>query len=894
MQDLFVENVRKGETSKLASQVKKGADPKAISANGQHAVVVALRSKQLGCLRELIRLGGLVDLSEDGPDRDSPLKIAVQLMNMEAVEILLAGGADAAGKWDRDKEGFPSPVWYCVYQNKGNSHIAMLKLLLLKGKPNLSNLEFPQGKDGGGSAVWFASYKNQVQALELLISVGADVDSPNITTNSCSTPLEIASQEGHLEIVKLLLGAGAQPSHHALTLAIHRVRVEVIVELICAGANINEKAVDNGNAPLAVAAMHPSPLGPTIVGLLISAGAEVDRGNNHMETAVHLAAERGNADSVKELVEGLANLELIDGYHRTPLAYACQHGHVETVKVLLKGCPAFGKKCPGADPNHSPRPGFSPLQLAYHFGKVDVVRVLVGAGVRWEEGSPMPRTEFNASVHNELATLLVGDLMQRRQELIRALKQNPPELTVVSRLVGLGKLNPNFAISLESGERATPLMLACKISSKSDNTYFQELWVPYVQTVKLMILEGAAVNVELDNGTTALYYAACMSECHQLVELLLGYSGKQTDTDLLEESAVRTISNPKVRQILALHEEKRRVLQVGATCLLSGLQAAQYNGKKVLVQQTAGGRPEGRVLVVLLDDLLPTPTPAPAAADAAGSDAIAEAPKSLKFKPQNLVRVCSGRGCECTELRLRCRRCGSSYYCSRRCRDDPSRAHDAACAFINEEKQKSAKSFREALFKNDVHAIREAIESGADLGSNVVGYDKTPLEMAASLGHVDCLRELLKAGVDANSGDAVAHAIRARKIDTMRVLIQEHNADVRRIQWSLDANDLHDSRVVEMYEMLESTKRRQAQQHMFQGFRIGGVGPSDVSPFDLASLGGTTPLEALGQIQEGEEEEEGEMAAYRRQLMEDQHRFAVDDDYDDTWEEEEEEVKGRV
>ena len=71
-----------------------------------------------------------------------------------------------------------------------------------------------------------------------------------------------------------------------------------------------------------------------IVGLLIDAGANVYSENNDGVTAIHLAAEKGRANVVRVLLKAEANFAARDGSGRTPLYRAVENGHGDVIDLL--------------------------------------------------------------------------------------------------------------------------------------------------------------------------------------------------------------------------------------------------------------------------------------------------------------------------------------------------------------------------------------------------------------------------------------------------------------------------------------------------------------------------------------------------------------------------------
>ena len=87
----------------------------------------------------------------------------------------------------------------------------MLKLLLAAGgdisKPLTS------GPNQGASAVWAAAFKGRSECLPQLLAAGCDV---NACSDDGRSPVDVATANGHKEMVEDLLLAGATPSSVAV------------------------------------------------------------------------------------------------------------------------------------------------------------------------------------------------------------------------------------------------------------------------------------------------------------------------------------------------------------------------------------------------------------------------------------------------------------------------------------------------------------------------------------------------------------------------------------------------------------------------------------------------------------------------------------------------------
>ena len=107
---------------------------------------------------------------------------------------------------------------------------------------NQARKEGPEGWMAGATALYHASRNGHKDVVRFLLQAGANVNQAN---KNGSTPLNIASENGHTEMVGLLLQAGAdanQANKHGetpLNKAIENGRTEMVRFLLQAGADPN-------------------------------------------------------------------------------------------------------------------------------------------------------------------------------------------------------------------------------------------------------------------------------------------------------------------------------------------------------------------------------------------------------------------------------------------------------------------------------------------------------------------------------------------------------------------------------------------------------------------------------------------------------------------------------
>ena len=184
---------------------------------------------------------------------------------------------------------------------------------------------------------------------------------PNLVNELDESPLFVASAAGHVEVVRLLVDAGADKNFAvlgmtSLMLASRQGRVEMVRLLVEAGADKDMTCTcDHAGATALMLAACRNRV--EVVRLLVEAGAEKDVADKdgfltpaeiallpgiddegvfmyHDHTALMTAARHGYVEVVRLLVEAGADKAVTDSVGRTALTLAARKGHVEVVSLL--------------------------------------------------------------------------------------------------------------------------------------------------------------------------------------------------------------------------------------------------------------------------------------------------------------------------------------------------------------------------------------------------------------------------------------------------------------------------------------------------------------------------------------------------------------------------------
>ena len=222
------------------------------------------------------------------------------------------------------------------------------------------------------SNIWKAAAKGDLEGVQKLVEKKKEEDKKKFINeenrvDEGKTPLHYAAENGRLDVIKYLLGEGANVNHKVVVspygsnisgAPLHAAAVQGFLDIVKVlveqgGANI-ELGNQNDNKPLYLAAKHGH---LNIVKYLVRKGANVNSKNSLGNFPFHPAARRGYFDIVKYLVENGAEptttiilSKVFDGFSvnlRTPILNDMESRNADLVKIkegLPKKLPQEPKK----------------------------------------------------------------------------------------------------------------------------------------------------------------------------------------------------------------------------------------------------------------------------------------------------------------------------------------------------------------------------------------------------------------------------------------------------------------------------------------------------------------------------------------------------------------------
>lgn len=210
----------------------------------------------------------------------------------------------------------------------------------------------------GRTALHIAAAQNDDETVNLFLKLKANA---NLKDNDGRTPMELAALHHHPDLVRQLAKVQTEPLNFYSAVILGKT--ERVKELLKEKPELVEGGT--GWAPLYIAAEEGH---EEIARVLLDAGADVHGRKDITPLDWAVSAKRPNIKLVKLLIDRGAEVNRHDSLFKyTPLHRAAQHGDVELVKLLLEA---------KADPRAKETFGKTPLDLARESKHQDIVKLL--------------------------------------------------------------------------------------------------------------------------------------------------------------------------------------------------------------------------------------------------------------------------------------------------------------------------------------------------------------------------------------------------------------------------------------------------------------------------------------------------------------------------------------
>ena len=539
-QEGVVDSARFLITFSLVPSVQTGGSPLHIAASLGH----------LDTVRRILEDGARVDQRKE--DGTTALHCASTMGHAEVVELLLEEEADP------EATGKSGATALMMAASMG--HLAVVESLLAGGADPDTRHVF-----GQTTALHFAAEVGRLEVMRSLCRAGADVEAEKVTGGTAlhtaadanmtgsvtvlveecgadinkllmrdTTPLYLAAQRGHTEVVRELVRLGARVNfvmpqgrhgghlislssdgsvggHYpvkntevgngatALHAAVENGHLETSRALLEGGAEQSDSM--EGATPLVISLQYRHPL---IALLLLEDGWPDPRLDAQVpsdgSSALLVAAGYGYLEVVRRLIERGAELSLTNRRGATPLSFALHSRQQEVARLLVEAGAVTG-------------PDMTSLHSAVQTRVLSLVREVLGRGDQVNVKGPDDQTALHLAAGGPVSIVLA--LLQAGAEvdsLVRSSLATPLHMaalagntnTVIALLDSGAKLQPRAGESLYG---ATPLYLAAQNG--------------HTETVRALLGRGADINCRLRRmGATPLFISAERGHT-DLVSLLL-------------------------------------------------------------------------------------------------------------------------------------------------------------------------------------------------------------------------------------------------------------------------------------------------------------------------------------------------------------------------------------
>uniref|UniRef100_A0A1A9VK18 ANK_REP_REGION domain-containing protein n=1 Tax=Glossina austeni TaxID=7395 RepID=A0A1A9VK18_GLOAU len=543
----LLEAAKKGDINEVRRLISEGADVNAYDGSQDNSLYWAVKNDHSYIAKVLLDNGATFIAYESSRERHVlskyekveaehckvSLHLAARLGDLKAVKDLLKKEAhtNVNAQNDKGQTPFDLAVDEEIKDLLQSVKEANDKLLEAAKSGNIGDIENLLNEEGkaqvnatdqyGATPLHLAAENGHTDIVNALLNEGADVNAKAVID---ITPLLFAAQNGHEGVVKVLLTAkeidvntypqalyfAAKDGHEGVVKALLTTEIDVKTlskELVLAAQNGHEGVVkvlltaeidvNEYFRALFLAAQngHEGVVKVLLTTEKVDVAAKDDRG----KTLLHWAAEKGYTDIVNTLLGKGADVNAKDNYGETPIYLALQYGHVDVAKVL--------SEAKGININIADKNGKIPLDWAID-NKYDIVQSLLSKLADVNLADEGGRTLLHWAAERgyvEIVNTLLGkganvNAKNDKRETPLYLAVESVRVDVVKALIKEGAdVNKARGFTNLNDETYALLKNAALLeAAKNDD----------VDEVTRLISSGANVNVQDKDGRTPLHLAA--------------------------------------------------------------------------------------------------------------------------------------------------------------------------------------------------------------------------------------------------------------------------------------------------------------------------------------------------------------------------------------------------
>uniref|UniRef100_A0A4W6GA11 Ankyrin 1 n=1 Tax=Lates calcarifer TaxID=8187 RepID=A0A4W6GA11_LATCA len=578
----FLRAARSGNLDKALEHIKNGIDINTANQNGLNGLHLASKEGHVKMVLELLHNG--IVLETTTKKGNTALHIAALAGQEQVVTELVNYGANVNAQ---SQKGF-TPLYMAAQEN----HLEVVKFLLENGanqsiptESNLSNSIPSSLIQTRCVSILFRSHK------PLSLHLSTPPPRVNLSSNCLLcvlqdgfTPLAVALQQGHENVVALLINYGTKGKDELTPLhcAARNGHVRIIEILLDHGAPIQAKT-KNGLSPIHMAAQGDH---MDCVKQLLQYNAEIDDITLDHLTPLHVAAHCGHHRMAKVLLDKGAkpNSRALNGF--TPLHIACKKNHMRVMDLLLKH---------SASLEAVTESGLTPLHVASFMGHLNIVKILLQKGA--SPSASNVQTELGKTLSNPNSTTTAGHtplhiaareghvqtiriLLDMEAQQTKMTKKGFTPLHVASKYgkVDVAELllergaNPNAA----GKNGLTPLHVAVHHNN--------------LDVVNLLVSKGGSPHSAARNGYTALHIASKQNQV-EVANSLLQYGASANAESLQGVTPLHLASQEGRPDMVSLLISKQANVNLGNKSGLTPLHLVAQEGHvgiaDILVKQGA-------------------------------------------------------------------------------------------------------------------------------------------------------------------------------------------------------------------------------------------------------------------------------------------------------------------